>query len=172
MSLGFDGRGRAVDLAQWERELPRGKKLKSKNSVEKKLPREKQKRRSFARVVSVSKEIENYWSTELQGNRNTFSCAGSTRKLHIVCGRSDSGTALQSFSIRIESFDRLSEPDSWIALVPDGGSAFVLARKASLNWRGRGVLRNVSLRFDARGLPMDHPADSEVLPMAGEGGHV
>ncbi len=151
LSVRFDGRGQPLELAEWARSLPT-EKTRPMVCSPKRRPR-----RSFDKVVKVAAEIEGRWGVKLARNRNAFEDPSSGRKLHVICGRSCGGPTKQIFNIRRESFDRLcGAPDSWVALVPDGGSEFVLTRVEQLDWRGQGSKpRHVRVRFDARGLPME-----------------
>lgn len=159
LSLKFDGRGRALDLPQYERSLPEP----SAEPMAQKRPRT---RRAFDNVLKAAARVEDCWGTKLEGNRNAFWDPDSGRKLHVICGRSCGGPTKQIFNIRSESFERLDTPDSWVALVPDGGAAFVLAPVSALSWSGRGKpALHVRVRFDGRGLPMGMWAGAKVIPL-------
>lgn len=160
LSLKFDGRGRALDLSEWERSLPEPK-------PEPTAPKPPRTRRAFDNVLKAAARVEDFWGTKLDGNRNAFWDPASGRKLHVICGRSCGGPTKQVFNIRSEGFERLDSPDSWVALVPDGGAAFVLARVSALDWSGHGkAALYVTTRFDGRGLPMDVYPDTQVVPLS------
>lgn len=166
VSLRFDGLGRPLDLVEWERAIPVDKPLPKARTV-------KKTRRAFDIVVQVATKIERHWGTKLDRNRNAFGDPTTGRRLHVVCGRPCGGPTQQVFNIRRESFDRLGQLDGWVALVPDGGSAFLLARVGEIDWRGEGgASHHTRVRFDARGLPMQLGKDgkAQVLPLQ-TGGH-
>jgi len=173
LSVRFDGRGQPLELAEWDRSLPAGKDSGRPRKGHAQQPRQVKPRRSFDCVVQVAAEVERHWGTKLERNRNAFVDRAGERRMHVICGRLCGGPTRQIFTICGESFDRLTaSPDGWVALVPDGGTAFVLAPVAQVTWCGQGATqRHVRIRVDARGAPMElgGAADREVIPLKPDG---
>ena len=167
LSVRFDGRGQPLELAEWDRPLPAGKDPGWPKKVRVQQPRRAKARRSFDRVVQVAAEVERHWNTKLEGNRNAFAELGGDRRLHVICGRPCGGPTKQIFNIWGESFNRLNgAPGGWVALVPEGGTAFVLAPVGQVAWCGQeAAQRHVRIRIDARGVPMElgGTAEAEVI---------
>lgn len=172
LSVRFDGRGRPLELEGWDRPLPVGKDPGRPKKGHVQQPPPVKARRSFDRVVQVATEVERHWGTKLEGNRNAFAEPGGERRLHVICGRPCGGPTKQIFTIWRESFDRLNgAPGGWVALVPEDGTAFVLAPVGQVTWCGQGAAqRHVRIRVDARGVPMEFGGalDAELVPMSSE----
>lgn len=164
LSVRFDGCGRPLELAEWERPLPAGKDLGRPTKGGVQQPPLVKARRSFDRVVQVAAEVERHWGTKLEGSRNAFAEPGRDRRLHVICGRPCGGPTKQIFNIWGESLDRLNgAPGGWVALVPEGGAAFVLAPVGKVAWCGQGTAqRHVRIRIDARGVPMELGGTAEA----------
>ena len=146
----FDGRGQPLEMAEWSRALPKAEPSRAR------LAPKKVSRRSFNQVVQVAEMVARHWATSLERKGNRFTDITSGRLLQVISGRPCQGPTMQIFPLVQESFERLSgvrEP--WVALVPKGGSAFVLVPWLHVQWRGReGGHRHAKLRVDAQGVPM------------------
>ena len=175
LSVRFDGRGQPLELSEWDRPLPVCKDSGPRKQVRTQQAPGVKPRRSFDRVVQVAAEVERRWNTKLEGSRNAFADPAGNRRLHVICGRPCGGPTKQMFNIWRESFDRLTgAPGGWVALVPEGGTAIVLAPVDQVTWCGQGATqRHVRIRVDARGVPMElaGAADAQVIPLnAGDRG--
>lgn len=159
----FDGRGQPLEMAEWSRTLPKAEPSRARRAAKRVL------QRSFDQVVRVGAVVARHWATTMDRKGNRFTDIVGGRVLQVVSGRPSEGPTMQVFILRQESFDRLSgAAEPWIAMLPKGGSAFVLVPWRYVQWRGReGGDRHAKLRVDAQGVPMgiDGMTGVEALPI-------
>ena len=87
----------------------------------------------------------------------------------MVSGRRPDITGVFVFHVLAKSLAALEAlPDPWLAMVPNEGSHFLLIPATEAPWRGDAELeaRYTSIRFDARGKPLELLEWSQPIPEA------
>ena len=126
-------------------------------------------RGSFARVATVAAGIADLWGVEFTRTHNLFVDRATGRAVLMVTGRRPDTTGVFVFHVLSKSLAALEAlPDPWVALVPNAGSHFLLVSADQAPWRGNAELeeRFASIRFDARGKPMELLEWSQPIPEA------
>lgn len=126
-------------------------------------------RGSFARVATVAAGIAGLWGVKFTRTHNLFVDRAAGRAVLMVTGRRPDMTGVFVFHVLSKSLAALEAlPDPWVALVPNAGGHFLLVPAVQAPWRGNAELeeRFASLRFDARGKPMELLEWSQPIPEA------
>ena len=115
-------------------------------------------RGSFERVAIVASGIAEQWGVNFTRSHNLFVDRVGGRSVLMISGRRPDITGVFVFHVLSKSLAALeASADPWVALVPNEGSHFLLIPAGQAPWRGDGDLdaRYTSIRFDARGKPME-----------------
>ena len=159
----FNGRGEPLEMAEWSRALPKVEPSRARPVAKKAV------RRSFNQVVQAAEVVARSWATTLDRKGSRFTDTVGGRVLQVISGRPCQSPTMQIFPLVRESYERLSgAAEPWVALVPKGGSAFVLVPWRHVQWRGQdGGHRHAKLRVDALGTPMgtDGTMGAHVFPL-------
>ncbi len=126
-------------------------------------------RASFARVATVAAGIAAMWEAKFTRVHNLFLERATGRAVQVVSGRRPDLTGVFVFHNQSKTLTALEAfADPWVALVPNEGSHFLLIPAAQAPWRGDAdqETRFASIRFDAKGNPMELLEWSQPIPVA------